>query len=195
MLYGLLLAGGKSLRMGEDKKQLVYNGKTLLAHATALLEEAGADRILLSGDIEGHTSIPDINPASGPPGGVHSAVSFLSGEPGFEGSMLLVIPVDMPLLEPPTLSRLLKYISSDAACHYEDEIFPCLFRLSNEFRAHLDRIFDEGTGKGGSRSMRALLDFCDAVTLESRGISRMEFLNLNTQADWQEFLSMQKSDQ
>ena len=39
-VQGLVLAGGKSTRMGQDKTQLSYHGKSQLDHTVALLEES-----------------------------------------------------------------------------------------------------------------------------------------------------------
>ena len=48
-LAGVVLAGGKSSRMGEDKAQLVWQGETLLDRARQCLRTAGWDDVLVSG--------------------------------------------------------------------------------------------------------------------------------------------------
>ena len=110
MLYSLLLAGGKSSRMGEDKAGLVLEGKTLLDRSLALLEKTGAGRILLSGDIPGYDCLPDLIPECGPPGGLHAALHFINREFDLDDSLLLIMPVDMPLLSVSTLSQLVTAI-------------------------------------------------------------------------------------
>ena len=45
----LLLAGGKSLRMGKDKARLLYGGKTFAELIIDKAKEVGIDRIFVSG--------------------------------------------------------------------------------------------------------------------------------------------------
>ena len=45
----VILAGGKSLRMGRDKAWLEIEGQTLLARQIALARETGAAEIFISG--------------------------------------------------------------------------------------------------------------------------------------------------
>ncbi|MEA5446610.1 NTP transferase domain-containing protein, partial [Gammaproteobacteria bacterium AB-CW1] len=47
---GLVLAGGASSRMGEDKALLRHGQESLLALAVRRLTAAGADPVLVSGD-------------------------------------------------------------------------------------------------------------------------------------------------
>ena len=50
---GVVLAGGRSSRMGRDKALLEIDGCTLLDRAVALLHEAGAATVIVSGDRPG----------------------------------------------------------------------------------------------------------------------------------------------
>lgn len=90
---GVVLAGGQSSRMGEDKGQLVYRGKSLRDHMHDLLREAGADDVWLSGK----GGIEDTK-AIGPLGGI---LACLEAAP--DDAVLLFCPVDMPLLSSDTL--------------------------------------------------------------------------------------------
>ena len=42
---GIVLAGGKSKRMGTDKSEIILNGKSFLQIQTDKLRDLGADRI------------------------------------------------------------------------------------------------------------------------------------------------------
>lgn len=99
---GLVLAGGRSSRMGRDKALLPWRGRPLLAHMQALLHSAGAQEVLVSGDRPGHPGIVDTQPDLGPLGGLASVIAQLS-----DATTLVVVPVDMPLLSMPLLERLL----------------------------------------------------------------------------------------
>ena len=145
MLYALLLAGGKSSRMGRDKSALVFHGQSLLEHAVGLLQRCGADEVLISGDVPGYASIRDLVPGCGPPGGIHAALHHMDDRKLLGGSLLLVIPVDMPLLDETTISRLVSAIGEADSCHYAGEVFPCLFRASRTLMDTLDGLFAEST--------------------------------------------------
>jgi molybdopterin-guanine dinucleotide biosynthesis protein A len=189
MIYSLLLAGGNSSRMGQDKRQLKHEGKTLLEKALKLLEMSDADEILISGDVQGHECIQDMVPGCGPLGGLHAALHFMQEQGVLDEALLLVIPVDMPLLQVDTLTRLVDGIGNGDSCRYEKEVFPCVFKASSMLLEHLDDLLADSTELGGMRSMKALLEFGNPVTLEAASVPSSTFLNLNNPQDWQAYVS------
>src|SRR3989338_10667691 len=97
----ILLCGGKSSRMGQDKALLRFEASpyrwqgmapTLLEHQQLLLIHAGASEIVLSGSRDG--AIADHWPDKGPLAGIHACLSQSKHQ------LNLVIPVDMPGLSP-----------------------------------------------------------------------------------------------
>jgi molybdopterin-guanine dinucleotide biosynthesis protein A len=189
MLYSLLLAGGNSSRMGEDKRQLKHEGKTLLERALALLEVTGADKILISGDVRGYDCINDMVPGCGPLGGLHAALHFIQEQGSLDESHLLVIPVDMPLLQANSLAQLVEGIGDADSCRFGNEVFPCIFRASSELLEHLDELLAESARLGGKRSMKALLELDNAVSLDAASVPSSTFLNLNNPQDWKAYVS------
>jgi molybdopterin-guanine dinucleotide biosynthesis protein A len=101
-IAGIVLAGGKSSRMGRDKAMLEYKGQPLLQHMLSLLRITGLSDIFVSGNIPGYPCIEDLSPASGP---VEGIMSVINQKPGYAG--YLFIPVDMPLLTARSLKILL----------------------------------------------------------------------------------------
>ena len=100
----LILAGGRSTRMGLDKRSLALGGGSLLEHAVAL-GQAVCGRAVLSGmtvppDGLALDCLPDARPGMGPMGGVATALDAL-GEP------VLALACDMPLLAEDALRTLL----------------------------------------------------------------------------------------
>ena len=75
MIVGLILAGGLSSRMGEDKALLRVGNETMLQRTARVLREAGADFVAMSGSRTG--GIPDRWRHAGPVGGIASAVEVL----------------------------------------------------------------------------------------------------------------------
>ncbi len=116
----VLLAGGKSTRMGKDKAFLtlsVTQGKPLWQHQLATLEHLGAEEIFISARPE-QTSfhpypvITDLTPNAGPLGGIASALSQM------RTSLLVVLGVDLPHLTTAMLQSLLA-----ASTHERGAIF------------------------------------------------------------------------
>ncbi len=186
MLYATVLAGGKSLRMGQNKAQLSLEGRSLLDRSVELLKEAGAEPVLISGRVEGYKSIPDLLPHSGPPGGLYSTLDYIRNSYGLDGSELVLIPVDMPMLKVETIRRLLEADANATCCHYEGEIFPCVFKTTNELYCHLRDLFANGTELGGRRSMNAILNYFGAKVIPIAPEQADEFRNANTPEDWKD---------
>ena len=182
---GLLLAGGKSSRMGRDKRQLLLEGETLLQRSIRLLQRAGADAVLVSGECEGYATIPDLVADAGPPGALYSVLACLDQQQALDDRWLLLIPVDMPLLQPATLQRLVQAGGSASCVHYEGEVFPCLLRATPALLSHLRMLFAGSTARGGARSMKALFTALQAVVLPVDPVCRGQFANINTPSEWQ----------
>ncbi len=102
-IAGVVLAGGRSSRMGQDKALLDYNGRPLLDHMIDLLEQSGLTDLYVSGDFEGYRCIPDKAPHEGP---AHAMGDVLTALNGYDG--VLFVPVDMPLLSAEMLRLLIK---------------------------------------------------------------------------------------
>lgn len=107
-LSAVVLAGGKSSRMGRDKARLEIGGQPLLARQIQHLRSMGTGEIFISsraGENYGEFGCPvlrDRFTAAGPLAGIERALA----EASF--SRLLVVAVDMPNLTPGTLKTLLE---------------------------------------------------------------------------------------
>ncbi len=112
-LFGLLLCGGRSSRMGQDKALLQLSGpfgaESLLQRGLRLLREAGCGGVWLSGDYPGFACIPD-HPSwagRGPLAGIASAMQC------YPEARWLILPVDMPGMDAP----LLRALTREGAAH------------------------------------------------------------------------------
>ena len=102
---GIILAGGRSRRMGVDKAELTLNGRTFLEIQARKLQLLGAADIIISGkasDLPGTRSVMDLYPGCGPLGGLYSC--FVSASQ----TCALVLSVDVPLISSSTLEELLE---------------------------------------------------------------------------------------
>lgn len=102
----LLLAGGKSSRMGCNKAELLYEGKTFAELLVLKAKKLGIQNIYISGfqgEIENVHIIWDKYPDRGPLGGLHACMTEI------ETPFCLVLPVDAPKLPQEILEELLHY--------------------------------------------------------------------------------------
>lgn len=195
MFYAAVLAGGKSSRMGQDKARLVLGGQTLLERSVALLQSAGAELVLIGGAGKAHNSVPDLLPHCGPPGGLYSLLDHIKHNYGLDGSPLLLIPVDMPLLTVATLQRLLAASVNASCCHFVDEVFPCVIKATPDLYTHLRDLFNDGTELGGRRSMTGVFSYLGAKVVAVDDIAADEFRNTNTPEEWQGVLRTRNEDE
>ena len=100
---GLILCGGQSRRMGQDKWQLRIYGKTWAEYLASLLEPL-CEKVYFSStkelDIPNASFVIDRYPDEGPLAGWQSFAE------DFPGRDLLSLPVDMPLLTAATVELL-----------------------------------------------------------------------------------------
>ena len=94
-MKALILTGGKSSRMGQDKASLKIGGVTQLDRIVSLIEPL-TDQIFLSvahddKDQRSLPTLPDLEPSPGPLGGLQAA---FSADPK---SSWLVIACDLPM--------------------------------------------------------------------------------------------------
>ena len=101
----LLLAGGKSARMGTSKAELLYEGKTFLEHMLSKARTLGIEKCYISGYDARHedvTTVWDIYPGRGPLSGLHASLLAMTTP------YCLVLPVDAPKLPVEILEQLLR---------------------------------------------------------------------------------------
>jgi len=102
----LLLAGGKSSRMGTNKAQLLYEGKTFVENLIFKGKQLGMEQIYVSGfgvESEGVHVVQDIFPERGPLGGLHACMKKM------QTPYCLVLPVDVPQIPVEVLKKLLEF--------------------------------------------------------------------------------------
>jgi molybdopterin-guanine dinucleotide biosynthesis protein A len=123
LLYGLVLAGGRSTRMGTDKAALIHpDGRPLARRTYDLLAESGCADVVLSlrhnQEIPvGFSDLPDLaiirDPIDSVGGPLVGIVAAMNLHPGADW---LVLACDLPRLDAATLSHLV-------ASKHPDELF------------------------------------------------------------------------
>jgi molybdopterin-guanine dinucleotide biosynthesis protein A len=116
---GVLLAGGKSRRMGTDKRFLKLGGETLLQRALSVYERMFSEIIVVVaqstpelGDI-GHPIVRDLIPNCATLGGLYTGLSVA------RYPRIFAAACDMPFLNPTVIGHLLEW-------HDDDVVMPKL---------------------------------------------------------------------
>lgn len=174
MIIGLILAGGLSSRMGEDKALMEIDGLTMLDRTARTLRDVGADLVVVSGSRPG--GIPDRWREAGPVGGMASAVEVLPD------ADLLVVPVDMPRLGHAVLAPLLSQ-RTHAATRWAGHPLPMRLTLDGGTRNALAVLM---TQTGRDCSVSALQTRIGTTTLPLDGLDPVLMANCNTPDEWRE---------
>lgn len=176
-LIGAILAGGKSRRMGSDKAQLPVAGGTLLEYMQRKLKRAGIEHILVCG--AGPQSLPDAIANLGPLGALHTLAET------YPDHVALIVPVDMPLLEPRALMELVAQSNVTAPRHYLNYFFPLLLPLHAATADYLRHCVVQ---PHADHSVAACLRVLGATTIDPGSlippIDDATFLNINTPQQW-----------
>ncbi len=109
----VILAGGKSSRMGSCKAELPWGGKTLVEHQADRIMALGISDIMISGysrPVTGTRYVPDLYPEKGPLGGIHACLCTA------KRSACFVISVDAPLFSPDGMKMLIEaHLAGDSS--------------------------------------------------------------------------------
>lgn len=178
---GVILAGGKSSRMGQNKALLPWRSMRLIDHMAQTLKEAGLNGIYASGAIDGYPNIRDLVTQKGPVGGICSTVLQLSAV----YQHLLFIPVDMPLLSANVLSALLADAQNFEARYFAGYPLPCLLHASEELSS-LARDTLENMKNDADYSVQRFLGLLGATALETPEMHAGKLTNINTPQQWRE---------
>lgn len=155
-----ILCGGASRRMGVPKAGLLLpDGRSMIETIRDALEHL-CEQVVLVGHphgLRGHAVIEDEHRDGGPLAGIEALLrSGIAGR-------YLVLPCDMPSIEPGTLRRLM---DAEGTAHFTGQPLPCVVEGSGSERT--TELFGEGV-----RSLRAWHEAIGAVAVEPGG-ARLE---------------------
>lgn len=172
-LAAVILAGGKSSRMGQDKASLPWQGGQLIDYVASVLNQAGIPQVFASGKIEGYDCIPDaITGHHGPVMGICSSILKL----GERYDRLLFVPVDMPLLSPEAIRQLIRHPSA----RFEGNPIPCVLPVTQMLRQYA------AATVALPCSVRQFLSPLQPLVLEVDEQTARALRNTNTPDEWKE---------
>lgn len=189
-IVAAVLAGGLSRRMGTDKALLLDHQQRSQLQRTCsvirplidnnVIHKTVVSRALNPAEQQrlGCEFIPDLVEQKGPLGAVYSLAKSLKNQCDY----LLLLPVDLPFIQPPHLSTLINQgLENQSACYYQENFLPLFLPLSDRLIHYLKSQLNDAQG---NLSVRGLL-----TELGSRAITYNEdekFLtNANKPEQWQ----------
>lgn len=197
-ISAIILAGGKSRRLGRDKCLLEIGGRSLLAHTVDTLANVSDDLIVVTSDptyseLLDATArlVPDQKPGMGSLMGIYSGL----GEAHY--SHALVVACDMPFLN----LALLRHMLPLADGH--DVVIPRLDGMLEPLHAiygksclpHMLQLLDQGQRRIISFFDRVRVRYVERQEVDRFDPSHFSFINVNTPQDWirvQELLAQQE---
>lgn len=196
-ITGIILAGGKSSRMGVNKALLPLNGKPIIEHTASLLKSLFPSVILITNQPDEYSfleleAFADVYPGRGPIAGIHSGLIHSKTERNF------VISCDVPLIS----GELIEYI-----VNYKT-IYPITLFKAEGFLQHLCGMYNKSikltsekiltdmetvelTGYKPKCNITELLNIAGAEIIDSTKVpcySDGLFLNVNKPLDYQTLL-------
>jgi len=200
-ITGVLLAGGKSSRMGKDKRFLELDGASLFQRVLSVLGSTFPEVLVSVADPlpeslqSSHQSIEDLMPGCGSMGGLYSGLKSASH------TRVFVVACDMPLLNPAVIEKFVSLgghadIVMTQSPHGPQ---PMHALYSKRCLSYLEAFMADGR-----LSIQGLLEVSELTTRlvsedDFRSIDPhlLSFLNLNTPADLEfarKVLAEQKRD-
>jgi len=181
-VLGVILAGGRSLRMGRPKARLKLDDQCLIQCVIDRLARVCPELVVVTDRPASFADLPwdvvaDLVPNLGPLGGLLTAATLWPGRP------LLVAGCDAPFVEPDFLHTLIR------AARGHDKIVIARFGIHLQPLPALfpARVRPPLTGlvRAGERQLRALWDVAGAHILDEATVRTVDpeglsFVNLNT---------------
>ena len=184
-LYGLVLEGGQSTRMGKDKAFLHYHGLPQRDYVFQLLEKF-CDRVFHSVNskaLPGDNMIKDEYLLQGPLNGILSAFNYRTDV------AWITVPVDMPFVDESTIQFLLDHRDTTkvATCFYDSDgkLPEPLLTIWEPASAVLLKAFYEN----GKSSPREFLTTANSKLVTAPDQKALK--NFNTPEDFDEFPGIQ----
>lgn len=186
MEAAIVLAGGRSRRLGRDKAFQVLEGKTLLERAVVAVSQTARQVMVVKAPGQELPPLPirvdvvdDLVPGRGPLGGLYTGLESTTAE------VVCVVGCDMTFLDPPLLDTLVPLAQGqDAVVPRLDGGLQTLHALYRRTSLPTIRELLEAQGPG----LHDLLALLNVYYVEVEDVDRWRrsCLNVNTPADLEE---------
>jgi molybdenum cofactor guanylyltransferase len=180
-ITGVIMAGGKSSRMGSDKGLLLFKGKMLVQYGIDLLKPFCSELLISTNNSDylqfGLPLIADEIPDCGPMGGIYSALKASKTE------YILAVACDMPFVTVATIQLLMEHIEGfDCVVPMvKDKLEPLCGVYS---KAQIDKI--EENIRIGELAMIYFIIKSNFKVIELKN-GLMEFSNINSSTEYMKY--------
>ena len=175
-ITGIILAGGKSSRMGSDKGFVLLNGKPFVAHIIQALKPLVTDIIIVSNntdyDVFNEIRINDIINNSGPLAGLYSGLSQSKTD------LNIVLSCDVPLITTSVLKLLVDTASQNfdiIQAQYKNETMPLIAIYHKKCVQKTKELLDQG-----EKRLRSLAKHFNTGSLLIEDAYEKSIRNINT---------------
>lgn len=184
---GVVLAGGKSSRMGRNKALLPFEDGTLLGKVIERMQSLFSRVILSVQQADAHPDmglpqVPDRYAETGPMGAITSILE--SGE-----QRIFCVACDMPFLNPTLIKFLCGFPDCDAVLpvwHGRVESLHALY--SNALLPEFQRLLAEGRFKVADALLQAHVRYVNETEIKAIDPKGESFRNVNTPDDYSDLL-------
>ncbi len=175
-ITGIILAGGKSSRMGTDKGFLKLNGKLFIEHIIEVLTPLVSEIIIVSNDLNYDNfkvkRVNDLIEDAGPLAGIYSGLSASKTKKN------LVLSCDIPLINSEILNLLVNQID-DASEIIQIESNGKTMPLIALYNKDCESVFNSLLGQG-ERRLRFAVNQCKVKNIELNTEQKIYVSNVNT---------------
>ena len=188
---GIILAGGKSSRMGRPKHalQLPPLNRSMLEVAIGAMQRL-VDELVISSQSEilpGYRWIADKRPNHAGPLAALEAVMLAFADDS-RVLQFIACPCDMPLLQSGILKSLLDVVTDQpiVALRFQDEDHPrpLPMRMTQDCLPHIVSLLNDGDDRS-KKSLRALMQRSDVYELPAPQCWQELLVNINTPHEWE----------
>ena len=182
----VVLAGGRSQRLGMDKSLLRFEGEWLLRRILSQMASLSDDLLVVANEGEKLASLrvpilSDARPGMGPLGGIYTGLQSMRCERG------VFVACDMPLLNLPLLRYMVQLSPAyDVVIpHVGDETEPLHAIYSKACLRPMAEVMDRGQRRVIHFFDRVRVRYVEADEIELFDPEHLSFFNINTPADLQ----------
>ncbi len=188
---GIVLAGGKSERLGQNKTLLELDGRSLLGRAVETMRSLCADVVVAGGIDYRDQVVParfvsDVYREAGALGGIHAGLRASHTQYG------LVVGCDMPFLNRDLLRHMIAQIG-DSGGGAPDVVIPRLRGYTEPLHAlysrrclgPLEQLLAQGGGRIISIFSQVSVRYIEEAEVDRFDPRHCSFFNINTPEDWQ----------
>ena len=193
-ITGIILAGGKSVRMGENKSLLKLNGKTVIERTVDLLKSVFGNVILIANAPHEYSfldvpTFKDIFEYKGPLAGIHAGLTHSATEKNF------IISCDIPLMKAEMIRHIVDFETDKpvTVCRAEGFVQWLAGKYDKKVLPEIEKILRENNNDSNSKkgSVNFLLKKVGVEIITAEELQFYDeylFFNMNEKSDYKKIV-------